>query len=267
MFRLDQLCLPVYAVLALTPVIAVTDSLIPTQSDLLAGHNGLLSDAHDAPPESDHEFLAAQRSVLQRQAVRWVRQAHAPLASLKARAPTLSLACSGQPDRHGFQTATRVRTQVVAHAFFPAAHTHGVVLYEPCGGLCAGLESVLRNGIRVVRYYYSDTDPAARAVAWHRLRHLSTVYPTLLQPQAWQGVFSSLPQDITRVTAEHLVPLMQTHAEVPWLVITGWPCQDLSPAGLASGFAGRHSALFFDCVRIVGLLQQMPFKFPMGFCL
>ena len=144
-------------------------------------------------------------------------------------------------------------------------NAHGVVLYEPCGGLCAGLESVLRNGIRVVRYYYSDTDPAARAVAWHRLRHLSTVYPTLLQPQAWQGVFSSLPQDITKVTAEHLVPLMQTHAEVPWLVITGWPCQDLSPAGLASGFAGRHSALFFDCVRIVGLLQQMPFKFPMGY--
>jgi len=36
---------------------------------------------------------------------------------------------------------------------FDAALKQGVVLFEPTGGLCAGLEACLLNGIRVNRYY------------------------------------------------------------------------------------------------------------------
>ena len=32
---------------------------------------------------------------------------------------------------------------------------HGVALYEPFSSLCAGLEAVLRSGIRVHHYFYS----------------------------------------------------------------------------------------------------------------
>jgi hypothetical protein len=41
----------------------------------------------------------------------------------------------------------------------------GLVLYEPFGGMCAGLEMVLRCNIPIHRYYYSDINPVARKLA------------------------------------------------------------------------------------------------------
>ena len=56
----------------------------------------------------------------------------------------------------------------VASTFFTNA-PKGVVLYEPFGGLCAGLEMLLRCGISVARYLYSDIDPVAQALAKVRM--------------------------------------------------------------------------------------------------
>ena len=49
---------------------------------------------------------------------------------------TLALSTAPQPD-----------------SLYRATH-YGVTLYEPFGGLCAGLEAVLRNNIPVLRYIY-----------------------------------------------------------------------------------------------------------------
>lgn len=72
----------------------------------------------------------------------------------------------------------------------------GVVLYEPFGGLCAGLEMALRNGLTIAQYIYSDTDPVAQTAACHRIRMLQTMYPQQLSERAVQGCFAILPMDV-----------------------------------------------------------------------
>jgi hypothetical protein len=50
--------------------------------------------------------------------------------------------------------------------------TKGVILYEPFGGLCAGLKIVLRCGIHVDKHHYSDIDPVTQSVARVRMESL-----------------------------------------------------------------------------------------------
>ena len=120
----------------------------------------------------------------------------------------------------------------MAENFFTA--NRPIVLVEPFGGLCAGLEMALRNGKRVHQYIYLDTNPVAREIAAQRIKHLMSLYPTLLTPDAVQGAFS-LPQDIRQLTTQHLVEAGAKEQQHPWLVVAGWPCQDLSMAGKAAG--------------------------------
>ena len=54
---------------------------------------------------------------------------------------------------------------------------------------------------------------------------------------------------------------------VQWLVVAGWECQDLSPAGSGQGLHGRHSSTFHDLVRIIGLLQNLQKRRPPAYLL
>eukprot|EP00775_Hariotina_reticulata_P015282 gene15282-biopygen3187 len=74
-----------------------------------------------------------------------------------------------------------------------SALSAGVVLYEPFGGLCAGLEMVLKAGFCVQQYYYSDIDPVAQHIAAHRLRCLQAAYPEQLPLHALQSAFLQFP--------------------------------------------------------------------------
>jgi hypothetical protein len=67
----------------------------------------------------------------------------------------------------------------VATTFFPHA-MKGIVLYEPIGGLCAGLEMVLRCGTPVSKYLYSDIDTIKEALATVRIEALHIQYGVLL---------------------------------------------------------------------------------------
>ena len=67
-------------------------------------------------------------------------------------------------DAVGIAVTRQLNTAAVSATFFPAAYAQGIVLYEPFGGMCAGLEMVLRNGFRVNQYIYSDTDAAVRKI-------------------------------------------------------------------------------------------------------
>ena len=64
---------------------------------------------------------------------------------------------------------------------------------------------VLRNGIPIQRYLYVDVNPAATAIARHRVQQLAVLYgPHLLPPAAYAQTFDSaapgpwhrLPMDI-----------------------------------------------------------------------
>lgn len=73
-------------------------------------------------------------------------------ATLKPRAvkalatcPTIRAALAGAP----------------GHVWTMAADQAGIILAELFGGICSGLEAVLRNGMVVKRYIYCYSDPVA----------------------------------------------------------------------------------------------------------
>eukprot|EP00798_Chlamydomonas_sp_ICE-L_P025861 gene25861-biopygen20352 len=132
----------------------------------------------------------------------------------------------------------------------------GVTLYEMCGGLCAGLEATLRNGIRVNRYLYSDTAPSAQTVARFRTQALLKLYPHLLQPYACDGAFTTLPQDVKAITPQHLMDAA-VNDQTQWLSITGPECQDFSPAGSNRGLRGPRAAVLQACTTVIGYVQQL----------
>jgi len=62
-------------------------------------------------------------------------------------------------------------------------------LFEPFAGMASGLEMLLRQGVRVLWYFYSDIVPIARHVALHRCKTLSAHYPSLFPSCAWEEMF------------------------------------------------------------------------------
>jgi len=153
-----------------------------------------------------------------------------------------------------------LQTASVAATFFPAAAA-GLVVYEPFGGLCSGLEMVLRNGFAVHTYLYSDIDPVAQQVAAYRLQQLQAQYPGLLPATALGATFTALPQDVWQITSQHLQAVTSQYQR-QWLVVGGWECQDLSPAGHSRGLTGDRSSTIAPLVQILAQLQQLMPQLP-----
>lgn len=146
-------------------------------------------------------------------------------------------------------------TSPVPSQLFTDSLTSGVMVIELCGGICAGLEALLQNGTIVRRYLYADTDPAARLAAQHRVQDLAMRFPQQLRPDQ-AGAMLLLPQDIREISAQALDGLALDPA-LPAIVIAGWPCQDLSPAGTGSGLGGQRSGLLSHVLRIIATLQDL----------
>ena len=231
------------------------DAFAPPPTALLEGNNGGYADCAAACPEGNAPWAAWQQQRLQQQAAGWAAKAAPTLATL-SRPPALPGCHVGVPDAHGVRLARQLCTDSVASSFFPAAASHPVVLLEPFGGLCAGLEMALRGGTAVQQYHYCDLNPVARTVAAHRISQLMVSYPTLLPASAVQGAFA-MPQDIRLLTTDHLVAMGAKDQTHPWLVVAGWPCQDMSQAGKAAGLPGARASLLFELVRVIGALQQL----------
>ena len=194
-------------------------------------------------------YKQQEQQTLRRKAGMWVQQSLAvglpPVPATKRRG-------QGQLD-----------ISTVATSFFPAAQ-QGLVVYEPFGGLCAGLEMVLRNGFSVVQYIYSDISPTSRRVAAYPLQCLLARYPDQLPPAAVEQCFDLLPQDVSQVTRAQLQQLSQ-QLPYQWLVVGGWECQDLSPAGTCSGVTGPKSSTITSLVSILADLQQIQQQLPPGY--
>ena len=103
-------------------------------------------------------------------------------------------------DKLSFRTAKTQRSQVDTTRLDPVAvqgmMTDGVILFEPFGGICAGLDMVLRSGIPVHKYIYADNDPLVQRIARKRMLDLLGEYPTQLRPMAVQDAFTTVPSDI-----------------------------------------------------------------------
>jgi len=156
-------------------------------------------------------------------------------------------------------------TSCIGPSFFANALQQGITLFEPFGGMCAGLEMCLRNGIRVNRYLYVDKDRMVQSVASTRMQQLSHQYPSLFTPAAFRDAFA-LPQQVGMVNADRLLAAGARDGS-QWLVVGGWECQDLSPAGLCRGLEGPHSSTYYDLLRLVGILQQLQLSCPPGYLL
>ena len=161
------------------------------------------------------------------------------------------------PDRYSVRPTQRINTRVVAQHTAAALFMTGVTLYEPCGGLCAGLEAVLRNGIRIQRYIYSDISAPAQNVARVRVAQLHRQYPHLVASDAFDAAFTTLPMDILQCTSAALVSAGARAAGEQWLVIAGPECKDFSPAGKSRGLSGPYAPVLEACINIIGALQQL----------
>jgi site-specific DNA-cytosine methylase len=110
----------------------------------------------------------------------------------------------------------------------------------------------------------TPTQPAARKVATCRVTDLHDRYPNLFPVSASEHMFRALPQDVTSIDSSALVAAGALNGE-QWLILGGWSCEDLSPAGKGAGLTGTRSNNFHDIVRIIGALQQLQPDRPPAF--
>ena len=236
------------------------DDFAPTMGQLLDGHGRLLAKEFTPEPEEGQAAARADSVDVRRRATQWVYQGMGELAKVTSSEP-LTLRVQGQPDQYKVRDTVRLDTSIRGSQFFQAAEREGVVVMELFGGMCAGLEMCLRNGVRVKRYLYCDIEPKVQALASSRVERLSARYPHLFKPESYQKAFVTLPQDVRKIQSEQLVRAGAKEGE-QWLVVGGWECQDLSPAGKGKGLHGSRSNTFFDAVRITGALQQLQPRRP-----
>ena len=97
---------------------------------------------------------------------------------------------------------------------------------------------------------------AAQQVAHARAKALQEEFPHLLAADALATPPYTIPQDVRLWTAELALRVHEHAASTnsPILVVAGWPCQDLSAAGLQRGLDGDRSSLIGPISKWVAAL-------------
>lgn len=232
-----------------------------TYDDALDGHMGNITDRVDRPHQGVGMREAEATAALRQQALHWVRNTTVPANS---DAPQSWQPRTAAPPICGLYATDVLDTHVVGQQIFAAAAGPGIVLFEPFGGMCAGLEACLRAGLHIQQYLYADTCPAAQRVARQRIMQLHAAYPTLLPAAAVEHALTALPQNVSAITPDHL-RACGAGGNSQWLVVAGWPCQDLSKAGTQQGLQGARSGMFFDLANLVGWIHQLQPHCPPGY--
>ena len=178
----------------------------------------------DPPPEVGAAVDRIQQELLRRRATAWVQQAvHASGMAVPGSGGAGASTCSGIYEvgsgSTGVGRTVSLCTQSVLPTFHAAAPS-GLVVCELFGGICAGLEMVLRNGIPLFAYIYVDNDLVCQSIAAHRIQQLMAQYPHLLPATAVAQAFTSLPHDVWLITPSHLQALSYLFSH-QWLVVGG----------------------------------------------
>ena len=113
------------ALASYSPVASFSDDFCPNPDVFLLGGLGLPCDSANVPPEVEPDSPRQRRDKLHASAARWVREASIDMTEL------------------------RKFPNPVARSMFAHAYGKGITVYEPIGGMCAGLEACLRNGFKV----------------------------------------------------------------------------------------------------------------------
>ncbi len=158
----------------------------------------------------------------------------------------------GAPSQVTLSGGGDVDTSCCANSFFPWVLKQGVVVFEPFGGLGAGLEMMLRQGIKIRKYVYADISPVARSVIAFRMAALQQRYPHLLASSAVEDALKG-PQDVYQYTADVIFSMMRPNEQ--WLMVAGWECQDLSAAGSGAGLEGKRSKSYYKLIDMLQWLQ------------
>lgn len=133
-----------------------------------------------------------------------------------------------------------------------AVHSEGIVIVELCSGLCATTEALVRNGVKIRRVYACEIEPTIRMVAQQRLATLVQLFPHLINDEAIAACHTTLPDDITKIGAQHIAAI-----EPPDFVVAGFPCQGFSSAATRPlGLRDTRTALFYTCVEIVHMVYR-----------
>ena len=241
--------------LMLPPVASFMDSYAPARH--VAPSDSYLPDGW-WDPNSIMDDVAAQT-----EAPQWVKRATnavcraAPKIMALGSLATQQLRLGAELPGGSCRETVAISNEPVGPSFYSAAASDGLVLVELFGGICAGLEMVLSAGYSVVQYIYSDISEQAQTAAQHRVQLLSMQYPEQFPHSSWEGLFSHLPMDVRDISTEQLTSLTKAYPGNRFLLVAGWPCEDLSAAGKGEGLAGSRSNAFFDTVRILGCLQQL----------
>lgn len=130
----------------------------------------------------------------------------------------------------------------------------GLQVVELFGGLGAGLELILRSGVKVVNYIYVENRADIRNVMHNRLKWLCKVYPRQLSVEVCEEAMNQMPNDVRDITSA-LVQEAVRACSSDWLIVAGFPCQDLSPAGNRMGLNGAASAVYYDMLTVLKLWQ------------
>ncbi|GLC55390.1 hypothetical protein PLESTB_000982200 [Pleodorina starrii] len=218
------------------PVASFSDDFCPSPDVLLTGNLGLPIDPMNVPPDSEHEIVSTSRDRTHASAVKWVR------AAAKANP----------------QVFEANKTNPLSRAFFARGLGTGVTVYEPIGGLCAGLEACLRAGLKVDRYLCSESDPAAVRVVNMRLERLSAEFPKQFPPDAYRRVWLDLPLSLANVTEQALLSAGACDGS-QWLVFAGWCWHDV---GKEAGSLAPGACATDHVVRIVQTLQSIQRRAP-----
>ena len=125
----------------------------------------------------------------------------------------------------------------------------GLAVLDLCGGIGTAAHALLENGTAVRAHHLVDVDPTATGMARTYAGLLRRRYPGLYAEGALDV---SLPQDVSALTEAHIASL--GHVD---LVVAAWPCQGLSRANTrGQGFRDRRSGLFWECLRVLRLVQR-----------
>jgi len=81
----------------------------------------------------------------------------------------------------------------------------GVCILDTCSGLSTSVSAAMRAGLSVASYVAVEKEERVRTMASHHLRQLHLKYgPARLPVEAFSAAFTTLPQDMTEVTEEHI---------------------------------------------------------------
>ena len=133
-----------------------------------------------------------------------------------------------------------------------AVNSEGIVIVELCSGLCATTEALVRNGVKIRRVYACEIEPSIRIVAQQRLATLVQLFPHLITAEAIATCHEALPEDITKINAQHVAAI-----EPPNFIVAGFPCQGFSSAATRPlGLRDTRTALFYTCVEFVHMVYR-----------